>query len=171
MTLTLRPHWRIKPPAPFTLNPDSTLKFSGPIGNVLLPQDYLAFLRNSDGLALRSDDSWFITRYDTGPKILQLEHLSALSSVMNMTWGYQDNVYHDGYTVPKGYVRIGQCEGDAAYTDLQLCCIPGHSDYGRVFTWMNTQDPWMTGDNMRGLGLAANSFTELMNNLTFKDRL
>ncbi|MGL5011980.1 MAG: hypothetical protein ACRC6I_19085 [Paracoccaceae bacterium] len=91
--------------------------------------------------------------------------------MMLSTWGYQENVYHDGYTVPKGYVHIGQCEGDANYTDLQLCCIPGHPDYGKVFTWVNTQDPWMTGDNTRGLGFAANSLTQLLNNLTQREVL
>jgi hypothetical protein len=154
-----------------TLNADGTLTFSGPTGNVLLPPDYLAFMQLTDGAWTKGPDAWFITRYDSGVKILELEGVHGWRSVMLGTWGYQENLYHNEFTVPQGYVSIGQCEGDAAYTDLQLCCIPGHPDYGRVFTWMNTQDPWMTGDNMRGLGLAANSFTELMNNLTFKDQL
>jgi hypothetical protein len=171
MTISLRPHWRIEAPAPIKLNPDGTLTFSGPIGPVLLPPSYLEFLQLSDGLLTRGDDSWFISHYEHGPKILQLEYLSTLFSVMNGTWGYQDNVYHDGYTVPKGYAKIGTVEGDGNYTDLQLCVIPGHPDYGKVFTWMQSQDPWMTGENTQGLGYAGTDFVSFMNGLTFKDRL
>ena len=171
MTIKIRSHWKLKAPANISLNPDQTMTFQGPVGDVLLPEDYLAFLRMTDGLWVKGPDSWFVTGYDVGPLILQLEGLVDLSSVMLGTWFYQENLYHDDITVPPGYIKIGQAEGDADYTHVQLCCIPGHPDYGRVFTWMNTQDPWMTGDNMRGLGLAANSFTELMNNLTYKDRL
>jgi hypothetical protein len=171
MTLEIRPHWSVDPPTDFTLNPDGTLTFQGPIGDILLPPDYLEFLRFCDGMGVRGDDSWFISGYDAGPKILQLEYLCSLFSVMNGTWRYRDNLYHKEIVAPPGYVCIGQCEGDGNYTDLQLCVIPGHPDYGKVFTWMQSQDPWMTGENTQGLGYAGTDFTSFMNGLTFKDRL
>jgi hypothetical protein len=85
MKLEIRPHWDVDPPTDFTLNPDGTLTFQGRVGDILLPPDYLAFLRFCDGMGVRSDDSWFISRCDAGPKILQLEYLRELFGVMNST--------------------------------------------------------------------------------------
>ncbi|SFA52378.1 hypothetical protein SAMN04487972_109104 [Paracoccus halophilus] len=87
------------------------------------------------------------------------------------TWGFQESLYHDGYMVPKGYVDIGTAEGDKEYTSVLLSVRKGESDFGKVFTWMESHDPWMEGENTQGLGFVADSFTEFMNNLTDRQNL
>jgi len=164
--------WEKDDPAELTLNTDGSVTFSGPTGPVFLPDDYQAFLLTSDGIGAKDYDArWFVTTYPDGIKILELEYLSGFSSVQNLTWGFQENVYHDGYTVPKGYIHIGTAEGDANYTSVLLSVRKGEPDYGKVFTWMQTQDPWMEGDNTIGLGFVADSFTTFMNNLAPRDSL
>jgi hypothetical protein len=166
-----RPTWHSRSPVPIKVNPDKTVSFKAPIGDVALPAAYLSFMQETDGFTVRGDDSWFVTKYKSGPKTLQLLGLSGFFAALDHTWRYQHNPYHDARVVPKGYVGIGQCEGDVYPTDVLLCCDPGHADDGKVFTWMQSQHPWMTGDNTRGLGLAANNLTDLLNNLSRREAL
>lgn len=68
-------------------------------------------------------------------------------------------------------MHIGTAEGDKEYTSVLLSVRKREPDYGKVFTWMETQDPWMEGDNTQGLGFVADSFTDFMNNLTDRKNL
>lgn len=54
---------------------------------------------------------------------------------------------------------------------MLICVEEGSRDYGKVYAWKSSQDPWMEGDNTIGLGFVANSFTEFMNNLTARENL
>jgi hypothetical protein len=166
-----RPQWRLRPQAQFSVNPDQTVTFKDPIGDVLLPAGYISLLQKTDGFLAGGDDNWFVTGYQTGTKSLALMGFFGFFSVVSGTSQYQRSPYHDGYLVPKGYIGIGECEGDTYLTDLLICCIPGHPDYGRVLTWMRSQFPWMTGENTRGFGVAANNITDFLNNLTLRQKL
>ncbi len=153
------------------VNADQTVTFKDPVGNVLLPAAYLSFMQITDGLVMKGDDNWFVSIYKNGQKTLKMQGFFGFFATLNGTWRYQHNPYHAVRVVPEGYIGIGQCEGDTYATDVLLCCIPGHADYGKVFTWMQSQHPWMTGDNTRGFGFAANNLTDFLNNLTRREAL
>lgn len=171
MDVNWRPEWEREDPADMSVNRDGSITFAGPVGKVFLPDEYKEFMMYTDGVGTKDTGTWFLTRYNDGVRILELEYLSDFFSVNNRTWGYRENLYHDGYTVPEGYIHIGTAEGDKEYTSVLLSVRKGEPDYGKVFTWMETQDPWMEGDNTQGLGFVANRFTEFMNNLTDRKNL
>ncbi|PID35784.1 MAG: hypothetical protein CR993_08525 [Rhodobacterales bacterium] len=171
MAINWKPTWEREEPAEIIFNQDGSVHFDDLVGDVWLPEDYKEFMLYSNGLGTKDTNSWFVSDYPNGPKILELEYLSEFFSVKNGTLGFQVNMFHDGYTVPKGYIDIGTAEGDANYTSVLLSVRKEAPDYGQVFTWMQTQDPWMEGENTTGLGFVANSFTEFMNNLTARENL
>ncbi|KGJ02593.1 hypothetical protein IT41_17120 [Paracoccus halophilus] len=154
-----------------SFNRDGSVAFGGSVGDVFIPEDYRDFMLYTDGVGTKETGSWFLTRYRDGVKILELEYLSEFFSVVNQTWGFKASLYHDGYTVPEGYMDIGTAEGDREYTSVLLSVRKGESDYGKVFTWMQSHDPWMEGENTQGLGFVADSFTDFMNNLAERKNL
>lgn len=171
MSVIWKSEWEKEEPASIDFNADGSITFSGNVGDIFLPDDYKDFLLYSDGVGTKDTGTWFLSKYDDGIRILELEYLSEFFSVDNRTWSFRQNLYHDGYTVPKGYIHIGTAEGDREYTSVLLSVRKGEADYGKIFTWMQTQDPWMEGENTQGLGFVADSFTEFMNNLTDRKNL
>ncbi|KGJ01597.1 hypothetical protein SAMN04487972_1632 [Paracoccus halophilus] len=73
--------------------------------------------------------------------------------------------------VPDGFINIGHAEPGPDGIYVLLNVDANSQDYGKVYAWINANDPWMIGDNTRGLGFVADSFTEFMNNLTDRKNL
>jgi hypothetical protein len=166
-----RPEWQLDQPANIELNEDGTVTFKGPIGRILLPDQYLAFLRHSDGAALRDKGSWFLGRFHDGVVLFEIEWLGGLDTAMHGTWAFYETTDPALHKLPLTYVSIGYAEPGSGGSDVVMNVQPGDPDYGKVFVWIKANDPWMTGDNTRGLGFVANGFNDFMNNLAPKERL
>lgn len=178
MEVKLRSQWELNDPARILFNSDGSVKFKGPVGDLFLPDDYLALLKITDGLGIDYDDedAWFVARFPNGPVILNAYGVKNLRGLMLSTWRYFDNEDHGRPLVPDGFISIGTAApapSDIAKGefDVLLCCLRGHGDYGKVYAWPQSEDPWMEGENTSGLGFVANSFTEFMNNLTDRKNL
>ena len=84
---------------------------------------------------------------------------------------------HEQPLVPKGYnLYIGKSfphhlDRTKGEFDVLLCCLKDHHDYGKVFVWPRSDDPWMEGTNTIGLGFVADNFSEFINNLTARENL
>ena len=170
--ITWNPKWQLKAPAAFDFNPDGSVTFKGPVGDVFLPADYVAFMQVSDGAALRDKGAWFIARFDDGVMLLQIEWLGDMRSVMLGTWEFYEHPDPATHILPQLFVNIGYA--DPAHPDgaeVVMNVVKGDPDYGKVYAWVKANDPWMTGDNTRGLGHVADSFTAFMNGLTDRENL
>ncbi|KGJ01598.1 hypothetical protein SAMN04487972_1633 [Paracoccus halophilus] len=88
-----------------------------------------------------------------------------------MTWDYYIYPEPEKHKLPLGFMGIGYAEPAPNGVDVVLNVDTSSLDYGKVYAWVRTNDPWMTGNNKRGLGFVADSFTEFMNNLTDKKNL
>ena len=65
---------------------------------------------------------------------------------------------------PEGWISLGECASDEDGEGYMMICIDEKSsDYGSVGVVMVSPDKWGKGDNTRGLGKVAPSFTEFMN--------
>jgi len=130
-----------------------------------LPADYLSFISTVDGAVISgaTKKCCFIVRFAEGTEIWEIIELYGAESVINLTDASQTTVFYEGThaRTPPGYVWIGKSDD----THVLLCALEGHSDYGKIYGWMFSQDPWMEGTNTAGLGHIADSFTEFMNNL------
>ncbi|MBK4218243.1 SMI1/KNR4 family protein [Paracoccus caeni] len=164
------PAWQLDPPAQIDINPDGTVTFEGPVGNVLLPKEYLDFLLISDGAALRDRGSWFLARFQNGLLVGEIEWLGGIDTVMGTTWNLYVYPDPEKNKVPDGFINVGFAPGQEDM-DILLNVNRSSSDFGKVYAWINADDPWMIGDNTRGLGFVANSFNEFMNNLTDRKNL
>jgi hypothetical protein len=164
--LIYRPQWQLNQPAQLELNSDGSFPIGEPVGNVFLPPDYVSFMRHSEGAALRDKGSWFLGRFNEGVMLFEIEWLGRLRNLMLATRSYRR---HE--RLPAFYVFIGYAEPGPGGSDVVMNVQPGDPDYGKVFVWIKANDPWMTGDNTRGLGFVANSFNDFMNNLAPKERL
>ncbi len=178
MELKIRPEWNLDDPASIDINTDGSVTFKGPVGDVFVPDEFLSFLRVSNGLGIDYDDpnAWFLAYFPNGPVILNAYGVNNVRSIMLGTWGYFDNEDHGRPLLPEGYIQLGraapgQTDGTKGEFDVLLCCLVEHHDYGKVFAWPQSHDPWMEGENTIGLGFVANSFTEFMNNLTARENL
>lgn len=164
------PAWQLEPPARIDFNHDGSVAFKGPVGNVLLPEEYKNFLLKSDGAALRDRGSWFLAHFPAGVSIEEVEWLGGLESNKNMTWGFYPYPQAEKNFLPPGFIGIGYAPGHQDNYIL-LATDPKSQDFGKVFIWARANDPWVTGDNTRGLGYVADNFAEFMNNLTEKKNL
>ena len=178
MSLKIRPEWDLDDPADIKVNRDGSVTFKGPVGDVFLPQDYFSMLKISDGIGIDIDDknAWFLGDFQNGFVILNYYGASRINNVMHGTWGYFDNDEHGKPLLPEGFIRIGisaphHLDMTKGEFDVLLCCLKDHHDYGKVFVWPRSDDPWMEGTNTIGLGFVADSFTEFMNNLTAQENL
>ncbi len=109
MSIKMNPAWNTHDPAKINFNGDGSLKFSGPVGDVFLPDDYLALLKIADGLRIDYDDkdAWFVARFPNGPVILNAYGVKNLRGLMLSTWRYFDNEDHGRPLVPDGFISIG----------------------------------------------------------------
>ena len=171
MAVRINPAWDLNDPGKINVNADGTVTFKGPVGDVLLPNAYTELLLASDGLGTKDTNAWFVALFPAGAVILELEWLGGLSNAMSVTWGYADALDHDLPLLPEGYIFIGRAaphfeDATKGEFDVLLCCLPDHQDYGKVFVWPRSPDPWMEGENTHGLGLVADTFSNFMNNLS-----
>ncbi|MBT0957823.1 SMI1/KNR4 family protein [Alphaproteobacteria bacterium KMM 3653] len=167
--LKWRPEWQRKEPASIPFNADGSVTFKGPVGDVVLPKEYSDFLQISEGAALRDRGSWFAGRFDEGVALFEIEWLGTLRNAMMQTWGYYEVPEQEQHLLPPTYVFIGYAEPGPS--DVVINVAQGDPDYGKVFVWTPVREPWMTGQNTRGLGLVADSFNDFMNGLAAKDEL
>jgi hypothetical protein len=161
-----RKEWQLNPPADLPFNPDGTVAFGEPVGNLRLPADYIGFMSISEGAALRDKGSWFLGRFSDGLALFEIEWLGGVRNLILTT-----NSYRRHGRVSPNHVFIGYAEPGPDGSDVVLNAAVGDPDYGKVFVWIRANDPWMTGDNTRGLGFVANSFNDFMNNLAPKEAL
>ena len=176
MSVTINPVWDLNDPGHVPVNPDGTVTFKGPVGDVALPGDYVELLQKTDGLGTKDKQAWFVAHFAKGAVILELEWLGELANAMSVTWGYFDALDHDLPLVPEGYIFIGRAfphyeDATKGDFDVLLCCLPDHHDRGKVFAWPRSADPWMEGDNRHGLGFVADSFSDFMNTLAAREDL
>lgn len=161
--LIWNPHWQLSQPSIIELNNDGSIAFKGPIGDVFLPEDYLTFIKRSDGAALRDKGSFFVAEFYDGLSIFEIEWLGKLNTVMFQTWDFYEQAAAETHKLPRHYVSIGYAEPRASR--IVICADRESVDYGRVSIWIPANDAWMIGDNTRGLGFVAESFNEFMNKL------
>lgn len=165
------PAWQLNPPAKIAFKSDRKVTFEGPVGDVLLPKDYIDFLLVSDGAALRDRGSWFLARFADGTLLAEIEWLGGIDNAMGGTWNLYIYPEPERNMVPEGFINIGYAEPGPDGIYVLLNVDTRNQDYGKVYAWIKANDPWMIGDNTRGLGFVANSFTEFMNNLTDRKNL
>lgn len=161
--LIWNPKWQLSPPKTIELKNDGSITFKGPIGDVYLPEDYLNFIRESDGAALRDKDSFFEATFDDGASIFEIEWLGKLNTVMFQTWDFYEHSDPQTHKLPRHYISIGYAEPNASR--VVLCADRASADYGKISVWVPANDVWMVGDNTRGLGYVAESFNQFMNSL------
>ena len=166
------PKWQLKEPATFDFNPDGSVTFKGPVGTVFLPADYVAFMQVSEGAGLRDTGAWFLARFDDGAALLQIEWLASIRTLMSGTWRNNEYPEPERNRLPPTHVFIGHADpANPEGAEVVMNVHRGDPDYGKVYAWVRANDPWMTGDNTRGLGHVADSFTDFMNGLTEKENL
>ena len=168
MTIKINPKWQLDEPADVPLDQDGRFALLHGLSPIRLPDDYLAFLRISEGAALRDKDAHFLARFKDGIRILEIEWLGDLVTLEIGTSNYLLDNRQDRL-VPEGFAKIGFAE-PGPY-DVVLNVREGDADRGKVYVWLQALDPWMTGDNTLGLGWVADSFTEFMNGLTARENL
>lgn len=171
--LVWNPKWQLNAPGTFKFNADGSVTFRGPVvGDVFLPDDYVAFMQKSAGAALRDRGSWFMARFDEGVVLLQIEWLGDVRSLMLGTWAFYETPEPETHKLPQKYVSIGYADPvNPNGADVVMNVVKDDPDFGKIYVWVKANDPWMTGDNTRGLGFVANSFTEFMNGLTEQEDL
>ena len=167
------PKWQLNPPTQFDFNSDGSVTFEGPVGSIFLPDDYIGFMQVSGGAALRDKGSWFIARFDgDGVALMQIEWLGSLDTVMFGTWRLYETPEPETHRLPQKYVTIGFADpANPDGADVVMNVNRDDPDYGKVYVWITANDPWMTGDNTKGLGYVADSFTDFMNGLTDRENL
>lgn len=167
MNIKINPKWQLNPPATITHAGENKVDFKGSLGLVLLPKDYLKFMKISDGAVLRNRDAWFMANFSNHNMTLEIDYLSEIENVIFSA----SMVYNVNYAspLPAKFIVLGFCEKDEM--NVLLCAEENSSDYGKIFAWRQSYDPWMKGNNTQGLGFIANNFTEFMNNLRAKENL
>jgi hypothetical protein len=164
-----RPEWQLDPPADITFNADGSVPFGEPIGDLHLPPDYLGFMQRSEGAALRDRGSWFLARFHDGTLMCEIEWLGDMRNLRLGTRSYYRDPEMAQNYLPPTYVNIGFAEPGPM--DVVMNVAVGGPDYGKVYVWFPSRDPWMTGSNTRGLGYVAGSFADFMNGLAPKENL
>lgn len=170
MAIRINPKWQLDIPGEFPVLPDNRVAFGGVLGDVTLPKDYLDFMRLSDGAALRYRDAWFLARFAKGTVMAEIDYLAEMDNVIHRS--NRLNTVFAGQVLPMlppGHITIGGCE--EAMLEVLLNVHPGHPDFGKVYVWRQSQDGWMSGDNLQGLGFVADSFSDFMNALTARETL
>ncbi|MFM2390219.1 MAG: hypothetical protein RLZZ437_1774 [Pseudomonadota bacterium] len=164
-----RPEWQLRPPEDLPFNPDGSLAFGEPVGNLTLPSDYLGFKRRAGAAALRDRGSWFLARFDDGTLLCEIAWLGSWRSVRLGTLNYNSDPDPADRCLPPIFVSIGYAEPGPM--DVVMNVEQGDPDFGKVYVWFPSHDPWMTGTNTRELGFVANSFADFMNNLARREAL
>lgn len=170
MSITINPKWQLEVPGDFSVTRDGKVDYGGDLGLVAVPKDYIEFMQSSDGAVLRDRDGWFVAQFPAGSvvaevdSIFEMENAVFASKTVNKTFAGAS-----GPALPPTYISIGDCELERM--DVLICVQDGSNDYGKVYVWHNTTDPWMEGNNTKGLGYVADSFTDFMNNLTARENL
>ncbi|GAA6176448.1 SMI1/KNR4 family protein [Sulfitobacter pacificus] len=166
--LVWRENWQLNDPAELNLNMDGSFTIKDPVGDIFLPDDYIAFMRRSEGAALRDRGSCFLGQFHDGVIIFEIEWLGSLRNLrLSTRRNYYDDEAED--LLPRFLAFIGYAEPGPS--DVLINVSKGDPDYGKVYVWTPAKDPWMTGDNTRGLGWVADSFADFMNNLAPKEAL
>lgn len=163
MSIDIDPLWSLRPSEPLPLDENGAIDFRGRTGPVALPPDYLAFKRQSSGGALRRGRSWFTAQFQDGPRLMQIDWLSLLDGTIASTLGYTGWPDPAENQLVPGFAAIGFDEFN--YADIMIGIDPATPDYGKIFAWFDSQDPWMKGGNTLGIGYVADSFTAFMNGL------
>ncbi len=167
MELKVRDTWRFEPPEPIPFNADGSVSFGGRVGDVVLPEDYVALMARRGPVTFEGEDNACIAVYEDSNDVVVVEYLLDLSSVSLQSRMLYESAFHDSVLVPPGFIVIASGEIE----DIVMNVDPNGPDFGRVYARERAQDPWGEGDNTRGLGLIADSFTEFMNELTQEDAL
>ncbi|MEL6476714.1 MAG: SMI1/KNR4 family protein [Pseudomonadota bacterium] len=168
MEIKINPKWQLNPPATLDLDAEGRLPLLRGLDPIRLPEDYAAFLRKSEGAALRDKDAHFLAHFKDGVRILEIEWLGNIKNLRVGTSNYLLDNQTDRL-IPDGYAKIGFAE-PGPY-DVVICVREGEEDYGKVYVWLQAFDAWMTGDNSLGLGWVADSFTAFMNGLAAREAL
>lgn len=171
MSININPKWQLDVPGDFPQSRDARVDFGDPLGEVRLPSDYLAFMRASDGAVLRDRDGWFLARFPAGTVIAEIDYLNEMQNVVRTSRGLSKTFTdRPGPAIPPRWIAIGFSE--AEYMQVLLCADEASQEYGHVCGWYDAgNDPWMEGENTRGLGHVSDSFTTFMNGLTERGNL
>ena len=116
------------------------------------------------GITPTEEDNFIVAQFDDGPIEVQLEYLLSLDKLVSDYSFNYESVYADGSEsrLPAKHVIIAS----GLIDDFVLNVDQESPDFGKVYNWTRAGDAWEEGDNTEGLGFVANSFTELMNNLS-----
>jgi len=166
-----RESWKKTAPADLNLNKTGVIHIEGLNMEMCLPEDYAAFMQVADGIVILNDERHFLGRYGNGTEVLELEYTYNFELVLSSTRSYYDPLYHSDFTLPKWYVGIAQADSQGYTVEVLINVVKGSEDYGKVYSWTRSNDPWMDGNNKQGLGFVADSFSDFMNNLTTYESL
>lgn len=167
MDIILRDSWRTGPADLIEFNEDGTVPFSLIGTDVCLPEDYKTFITEVGTITCLAEDNFCLTHYEGSVEIVMLQYLIKMSSINNLTGDLASGVYHGKPKMLPNYIPFGAglCENFFLNVDRPS------PDFGKVFTSIHTQDPWGEGQNVKGLGWVADSFSEFMNNLQSEESL
>jgi len=160
--------WQLSEPADIASNDDGSFTIKDPVGPVFLPDEYVAFMRKSEGAALRDKDAWFLGNFREGVVHFEMQWLGTMRNLrLGTRRYYQDDPAES--SLPETYAFIGSAEPGSS--DVIMNVAKNDPDYGKIYVWTPAKDPWMVGDNTRGTGWVADSFVDFMNNLAPKEAL
>jgi hypothetical protein len=164
-----RKEWQLDHPIEIPVNADGSVAFGDPVGDLFLPSDYLGFMQVSDGAALRDRGSWFFAQFLDRRLKCQVEWLGGWRNLRLGTRSFYFGTDPE-FLLPKTYANIGYAEpalhqNEQSPFEVVMSITSLSLDYGKVYIWSPSHDPWMTGTNTRGLGFVADSFAAFMNGL------
>lgn len=143
------------------------------LGEIRLPQDYAEFMKTSNGVKGFDCDACFIAHFPDGISIFEFDYIANWLSMKrtNSTHLATSSIVTK-VNYPDGFAYIGRAMSDEVGEGLILTGIDQNSpDYGKIYMLMSAADPYGEGDNTRGIGYVADSFTEFMNNFRPREEL
>lgn len=164
-TIDFRESWRIDDAEKaFEFQKDGSIFVNDRVGYLFLPKDYQEFIAEyPGGITPTEEDNFIVAQFKEESIEVQVDYLISLESLISdYSFGYE-SIYADGSKskLPPLHIIIASGSID----DFVLNVDKKSPDFGKVYNWTRSGDPWGTGDNTEGLGWVANSFTDFLNNL------
>ncbi len=144
---------------------DSGIFINNQMELLYLPADYKAFMAMyPGGITPMANDNFILAQFKNESFEVQLEYLYSLEDVISDYSSGYNSTFVDGSKskLPAQHAIIASGLMD----DFILNVDPESNKYGHVYNWTRSGDPWGTGDNTEGLGWVADSFSDLMNQLS-----
>jgi len=164
--IIFRGSWRVSDAKPLPeFQGDGSIAVNDQVGPLYLPQDYKKFItKYSGGVTPTEDDNFIVAQFEDESIEVQLDYLISLEDLISDYSFNYESIYEgeSSSKLPQRHVIIASGSID----DFVLNVDRKSANFGKVYNWTRAGDPWGLGDNTEGLGWVADSFTDLMNNLT-----